>query len=167
MKQFRDTPYYVTENGEVYSNFNGQLKKRKPVIDKYGYYKLTMYHNRKKFDMKVHRLVAICFIPNPNDLPMVEHLDDNKLNNHVSNLEWVTDRENKNRAIKSGLFPRGENNHKSKLTEQDIIWIKKHYVKRHPNYNSEKLSQKFNVSRQTICRIVNNQLWKHLNPEQS
>ena len=59
------------------------------------YLTVTLCLDRCKH-FKIHRLVAIHFIPNPNNLPQVNHKDGNKLNNHVDNLEWVSNRENKN-----------------------------------------------------------------------
>ena len=55
-----------------------------------GYECITFYHNNKSKTFKVHRLVAQAFIPNPKNLPQVNHIDENKLNNLVSNLEWCT-----------------------------------------------------------------------------
>lgn len=60
-----------------------------PVISKYGYYVITLWNNKSK-QCKVHRLVMTAFILNPDNLPQVNHIDENKLNNRVSNLEWVT-----------------------------------------------------------------------------
>ena len=55
-----------------------------------GYECITFYHNNKSKTFKVHRLVAQAFIPNPKDFPQVNHIDENKLNNLVNNLEWCT-----------------------------------------------------------------------------
>lgn len=55
---------------------------------------ITLYHNSKSKSFKVHRLVASAFIPNTHNLPQVNHIDENKLNNRVGNLEWVTALEN-------------------------------------------------------------------------
>lgn len=55
---------------------------------------ITLYHNNKSKSFKIHRLVATAFIPNPYDLPQVNHIDEDKLNNRIENLEWVTALEN-------------------------------------------------------------------------
>ena len=64
----------------------------KLCTDKYGYLKVSLYKNNKVKTYYVHRLVAEAFIPNPENLPEVNHKDENKLNNNAENLEWC-DRE--------------------------------------------------------------------------
>lgn len=63
-------------------------------INKYGYYVITLWNNKVSKQVKVHRLVAIAFIPNPENLPQVNHIDEDKLNNKTGNLEWCTALEN-------------------------------------------------------------------------
>lgn len=71
------------------------------------YYRVTIGGGRKK--MYVHRMVALAFLPNPENKPQVNHKDGNKLNNTVENLEWCTDSENKRHAILSGILPNIKN----------------------------------------------------------
>lgn len=76
---------------------NIQLCKGKifnPNIDRYGYKKIALRINGKRKYYTIHRLVAMAFIPNPENKPQVNHIDEVKLNNNVSNLEWVTAQEN-------------------------------------------------------------------------
>lgn len=61
-----------------------------------GYYKIILYKECKGRTFYVHRLVATAFLPNPNNLPYVNHKDENKTNNHINNLEWCTPSENTN-----------------------------------------------------------------------
>lgn len=63
-------------------------------ISKYGYNVITLWNNNISKQFKVHRLVAIAFIPNPNNLPQINHIDEDKLNNKIDNLEWCTALEN-------------------------------------------------------------------------
>lgn len=78
----------------------------KPAKDKYGYYTFTLKQNGKKKQFKIHRLVAMMFIPNPQNKPCVNHIDNNPSNNRVDNLEWVTMQENTDWMIKQGRFKR-------------------------------------------------------------
>lgn len=85
--------YFVNENGEVFSYKNDGLKKLKPITNGHkGYAKVRLYAGcRDEWkDFFVHRLVAEAFIPNPDGFPIVNHKDENPLNNTVENLEWCT-----------------------------------------------------------------------------
>ncbi len=68
----------------------------KPCIDRDGYYKITLCKNNIKKTKTIHRLVAEAFLENPYNLPVINHKDENKLNNNVSNLEWCTVKYNTN-----------------------------------------------------------------------
>ena len=65
-----------------------------PDKEEKGYCRLSIKINGKKKHFAVHRLVAIAFIPNPNNLPQVDHIDNNKTNNRVDNLRWCSNKEN-------------------------------------------------------------------------
>ena len=76
---------------------------RKP-FDNQGYWNLTLHKDKQDYHTTIHQLVAKAFIPNPDNLPVVNHKDGNKKNNCVDNLEWVTASENSRHAIKIGLI---------------------------------------------------------------
>lgn len=75
----------------------------KTQIDNCGYERVRISINGHKTTLKIHRVVATTFIDNPNNLPQVNHKDGNKVNNHVNNLEWVSNSENQIHAISIGL----------------------------------------------------------------
>lgn len=77
----------------------------KGFINKKGYKQVTLYDdNGKPKTMRVHKLVALTFIENENNLSQINHIDGNKLNNEVSNLEWISNYDNMQHAIKNGLI---------------------------------------------------------------
>jgi predicted DNA-binding protein YlxM (UPF0122 family) len=94
--------YLVTEGGRIYSQLTGQYLKCNPCTQGYPMAKLFL-GNKRYLYRRVHRLVAEHFIPNPNNLPVVNHLDGNKLNPHKDNLEWCTYLENTAHAYATGL----------------------------------------------------------------
>ena len=101
MKQILNSSYYVTEYGNVY---NSKTNKVLCWCDNGSGYKLVyLMINGKRKSKLIHRLVAEAFIPNPNNLPQVNHIDGDKSNNHVSNLEWCTCEYNNNHAIQNEL----------------------------------------------------------------
>ena len=85
--------YLIYENGDVYSKCHKKIMK--PQITKNGYYCLCIKNdNKERKNMLVHRLVALAYIPNPDNKFCVDHIDQNKSNNHGSNLRWATYSEN-------------------------------------------------------------------------
>jgi len=159
MKQYQDTPYYITQDGKVYRNG----KELTGGITPKGYKKTIMSIKGKQYTVSTHRLVAECFIENPNNLPQVNHLDGNKLNNHYTNLEWSTNKENCNhRDNILGKKNTGEKCGKSILKTEDVLYIRNNYITKHPEFGSTPLSKRFGVSNRTILSIVRNERWKHL-----
>lgn len=106
--------YEVSSNGEVRrltkkTNHKCGYAILKPMMlkqqkDRIGYLAITLQHNNVRKTFKVHRLVAEAFIPNPEGKVEVNHIDGNKQNNCVSNLEWVSHKENINHAVNNNLF---------------------------------------------------------------
>lgn len=86
--------YVVSSDGTVFSKKHGTPLK--PTDNGRGYKRVTLWRNGKPKCVYVHRLVANAFIPNPNNLPQVNHKDENKSNNRADNLEWCTDKYNVN-----------------------------------------------------------------------
>lgn len=124
--------YYVSNKGKVIEkNYKSRkklsniTKEVKNYVKENGYLQVNLYSKKEKKSYKkyLHRLVAEAFIPNPNDYPCVNHLDGNKTNNNINNLEWCTYSQNMVHAVKNNLFPIkfGKNNKNSKkYVELDI-----------------------------------------------
>lgn len=93
--------YEINKRGEIRNKTTGRTKK--PTLATNGYYYVTLYKNNKGKTLIVHRVLASAFIPNPNNLPTVNHKDGVKTNNELSNLEWTTYGENNKHAYDNGL----------------------------------------------------------------
>lgn len=143
--------YTITKKGEIVNNKTNRILK--PQLNGKGYLRVTICGKRQF----VHRLVAQKYISNPYNLPQVNHIDGNKLNNNVENLEWVTNQENRKHALKNGFHLCGEQCSWSKLTEKDVIFIRENQ-----NLGIKELMNMFNVSRGTISGIIHNRTWKQL-----
>ena len=90
---------YTTSDGRHCAT---KQKIRKPVIEKFpssSYFMFTFLKDGHHYKMQVHRMVAMAFIPNPNNYPQIDHIDTNGLNNHVENLRWCTPKMNANNPI--------------------------------------------------------------------
>ena len=88
-KTIEEYPMYsIDENGNVFSRYSNKILK--PILVSNGYYSVQLFNERGAKCKTIHRLVATAFIPNPENLPCVNHKDEIKTNNHVSNLEWCT-----------------------------------------------------------------------------
>lgn len=116
--------YKVSDLGNIISlPRKGTIKTEKllkPKIDKDGYLCVTLYKNNTRKSYHVHRIVAMSFINNYDNLPQVNHIDGNKQNNNINNLEWCTNQENIQHAWEIGLKKRryGKDNDKSKTVYQ-------------------------------------------------
>lgn len=131
----------------------------KPALEGGGYYMVILYKDGKKYNKKIHRLVCTTFHENPLNLPDINHKDTNKLNNNEFNLEWCTEKQNTQHAIKMGVFDTvGENNGKHKLIEKEILEIRA--LKGIMTYR--KIADKFNISEPMISNILNNKNWTQI-----
>jgi len=86
--------YEVSTDGQVRNKKTGKVLK--PRVNRGGYLSVVLYSNGKAISKYIHRLVAIAFIPNPENKPEVNHIDEDKTNNQVENLNWMTGKENIN-----------------------------------------------------------------------
>lgn len=115
-----------------------------------------------KLDQKcfyVHRLVAIAFIPNPENKPQVNHINGDKTDNRVENLEWVTSLENITHAISIGVMDNsGENHGNSKLSNEDIVKIRDMSGK----VFQRDIAKVFGISQANVSRIVRGEMWNHV-----
>lgn len=154
--------YQISNLGNVRSIHKSKkiLKTDKDDPDRYVSVTLYLSVGKRKKE-KIHRLIAKAFIPNPENKSQVNHINGNKKDNSIENLEWVTPSENVIHSYKTGLQKptRGTDSCRAKLTEENIINIRK-------EWDDEKqlpyLSNKYGVAKTTIHAIVKRYTWKHI-----
>jgi len=129
--------------------------------DRNGYDHISLWKENIEKRFKVHRLVAQAFIPNPENKPQVNHIDGDRKNNHVSNLEWVTGKENAQHAIKTGLTvsPRGVDVPISKLKDADVIEMRK---LRHNGLEYPVIAKMFGVAVRATRAACIGVTWRHV-----
>lgn len=152
--------YRVSSDGEIeHLKRNILLSQSTTAL---GYSVVTLFKNGSKLMVRVHRLVAQAFIPNPDDKPQVNHKDGKKQNNRVDNLEWNTQLENNRHARQTGLNPplRGERNGSSKLTSTEVESIKE--LLKVGELPQHKIGRLFGVSQGTVSLINSGMLWSHI-----
>ncbi len=131
-----------------------------------GYLKVRLSSKKKNIDWtrRVHRLVAEAFIPNPNGLETVNHKDGDKENNRVDNLEWMDRKDQLFHAYQLKLKKpsQGATNTQSKLSEEDVRYIREHYVRNSKEFGTVALSRKFRVSNRVIGLVTRGLSYKNV-----
>jgi len=132
--------YAVGEDGEIYSF---TTKKFRKISISHGRYKRIDLYKEGNFKMfSVHRLVAERFVKNPYKKPCVNHIDGNKLNNHYTNLEWCTHKENMKHALDNNLMSR-------KMTDEKIKYMCKLFK---AGFYGSEIAILLEVDEHTICK---------------
>lgn len=165
--------YMVSDLGHVYSfpsigkGKNGSpLTKRarilKPFAHRQGYQCVRLFINKTKKTVKIHRLVAITFLPNPDNKAEVNHIDGNKSNNHLTNLEWATRHQNVQHAFRTGLMVarNGSKNESAVLTDAQVAEIRKKHSE-NPGLYYKTTAAEYGVDKTTIGKIVRIETWKN------
>lgn len=157
--------YVVDDRGNVFSIRSN--KYIAPVPTERGYLYVHLFNGRDKGkQMRLHRVVAEAFIDNPRGLEQVNHINGDKTDNRVENLEWCTASDNIAHAIKTGLFKTsGEDNTSAKLTWDDVNAIRREYKRGDKDSGACALSKKYGVSDVMIGKIARRECWKEVNDE--
>lgn len=113
--------YLVTEDGRVFSNKSNRFLS--PSLNENGYLYVSLWQENKQHSFTVHRLVAQAYIPNPDDKPYVNHIDADRTNAHVSNLEWVTGSENTLHA-----YALGNLSQKRHFSKAEVHWLLQRFL---------------------------------------
>lgn len=166
IKGFSD--YLVTSSGDVYSlnyNHTGKIKVLKPFLTtgkkNKGYFLVDIWNKGKRKTRLVHRLVAEAFIPNPSNLPQINHKDRVKTHNWTSNLEWCTNQYNIAYEYKCGKIKhKGEQSSHHKLTNEDVFKIRE--LGASNTCNKSKIGREFGISSNQVDYIIKRKYWKHI-----
>lgn len=154
--------YLIDDSGNIYS-----IRKNKFVaqrLDRYGYPRVNLYEGTKQYTRTVHRLVAQAFIPNPENKLEVNHIDGNKENNNIDNLEWVTSSENQKHAFSIGLQKGriGEDNSATKYKEEHVRDVCTRLSNKQRNID---IINETGYSRSFVEKIKYRETWKHISCE--
>ena len=158
--------YIVSSDGHIYSTKNvGRGEYHKEIRQRKnsdGYMDITVGPNSFRTTRKVHRLVAEAFIPNPDNLPEVDHIDDIRDNNDVSNLQWISRSDNvaKIPHERNSKSKSGEGNSRARLAQHDVQTIRHKYE--NDNVRISDLAKEYGVGYSTIWNIVHYKTWINL-----
>ena len=159
--------YEVSDHGRVRSfhNFGHELKREpkmmNPTKERYGYLQLTLCKNAVHEQIKVHQIVARAFMPQEQSGMQIDHINGDKTDNRLVNLEWVTPKENTIRSVATGLKPAGERHVMHKLTQAEVNKIRRLY--KTGDYSHRKLGKMFGISHCVAGKIIRNEMWRDRN----
>ena len=156
--------YQVSNFGKIRKIKLGKERILRPCKDSRGYSVVSLFKNKTRKMHKMHRLIAIAFIPNPANKPQINHKDGNKLNNNLDNLEWNTALENVRHSFETGLnnhyHCQGEKCVTSKLKEHQVMQIRSLYnLKQH---TQRELAKLYDCNHCTIWDIIHRKKWKNI-----
>ncbi|MBR3497884.1 MAG: hypothetical protein IKO05_02695 [Selenomonadaceae bacterium] len=158
--------YQVSNYGRVKSFYCNKvtLRKiiRKPVVIKDGYIQVSLDKDGERKCVGLHIIVAKTFLPNPENKPLVNHESNDPANNCVWNLNWATNSENQNHAVRIGTKKIGYRNPRAKLTPDQVRFIREHYIPRDKEFSLAAFSRKFGVGITTLKRVVTGQGYKNV-----
>lgn len=158
IKDFED--YFVSAQGGVLSTKNREHRILRTRVNKKGYEYVNLQLDGVQITKSVHRLVAEAFLPEYSSELEVNHIDGNKTNNDVNNLEMVSRIANVRHAVSKGLFEykRGEENNMARLTKEVVAKIREEY--KHCDVSQRTLARKYGVSNNAIFKVLHNITWR-------
>lgn len=154
--------YLISSFGNIKSLHNNQVKDKGTFVTKCGYIRVELSKEGVNKKYPIHRLVAIAFLPNPENKPQVNHINGIKVCNYLTNLEWVTQSENQIHAIETKLqkSAKGNVHYNTHLTNSDIINIRNRYA--YDNISQTKLAALYNITQSSIGEIIRGETWSHV-----
>lgn len=163
MKQYLGK-YTVHKDGRIISHYNGKpltisLYKPNKQGKKIVYPRVRLCIDGKGKWFALHRIIAECYIPNPENLPHINHKDGNRLNNSVENLEWCSHLQNIRHAQEHNLNPKGERQGIAVATEEIVRRIRS---LRRGGMSYKDIAELVKLKRRTVEAIGSYQNWKHI-----
>ena len=146
----------LARNRIIATGVNKPLKEKmiKTFKGKHGYIHVNLWKNGQMKQHRIHRLIMLAHTEKPQNKNVINHIDGDKTNNILENLEWCTSKENTMHGFETGLMKKGERHSQAKLKDVQILDIKRIYSE--GESSQRYLARKFNVTQATIWRIVNN-----------
>ena len=159
-KQIENLDYEINSEGTVRRISTKRIKKSFKRPD--GYIGIQLYITKEKVkNYQLHRLIANAFIPNPDNKIYVNHIDSNRENNSLGNLEWVTFEENVKHGYELGYASnKGSNNGFSVLTEEQVLEMRR--KRENDKLTYQQLAAQYNVSYGCVAGIIQRKNWKHI-----
>lgn len=150
--------YQINREGEVISSMRGSPKRLKPNARRHGYLAVALSDGKIQKAFSIHRLVAITFIPNPENKPCVNHINGIKTDNRAVNLEWCTQSENAKHSFRIGTQSNKGERHPSRiLTAQQAKEIRELALSGLPQ---KEIGEKYGVTFYTVSKIKHGKLWR-------
>lgn len=166
LEHFECGLYFCNENGEVFSKNSphgmcSRIRKLKPYMGNSGYPLIRIGTGSRQYTFQVHRFIYLYFHRYLDPTKTINHIDGNKRNNKLSNLEEITLKENAKHAHKNGLVnvAKGERSAASKFKEADILKIREDHA---AGAKAKILAIKYDTHIDNIYAIVNRETWKHI-----
>ena len=163
--------YQISNKGKVksLSRLIGSCWRKESILSnnrltKDGYVRISLCKNSVAKENRLHALVAKHFIINDSNKETVNHIDGKKLNNAVYNLEWSTREENMQHAYKLGLKKpsRGSSNSQAKLTDSDVGYIRKSYIRQSKEFGTVALGKKFGLTNAAVGLVIRGETYKNV-----
>ena len=154
-----DKRFLVSNFGNVKSFKTGKIYKTHKNKQGYLGFVVSLGHRRLNKLYKIHRMVAQTFIPHPEFKPCVNHIDGDKTNNCVGNLEWVTYQENTRHAFRVGLCKPTKSVNR-KLTDEQIRFIRCRYIPWDKNFGGRSIARSLGIDHSVVQRILKRERYK-------
>lgn len=151
--------YQISSCGCIKSIIRVKDRVLKPCVVGKGYLAVSLRKNNQTYRKYIHQLVCESFCgESTKENKVVNHIDGNKLNNHFTNLEWCSYSSNNKHAYDTGLKNRGEGFYNARLSEADVIQIRK--IGKIGTY--QEIADCYGVSKATVRDVLMGRTWKHI-----